>query len=106
MHSRSSNFYPDMAPHPTARDIIQDHRARVALEEDARAERRRRELYEQSSSSSPAATRIRAWEKVHGLRLPLNGMHAVLEVVASGTGLTLAEVRQEQRARLAARSRS
>ena len=104
MHSTSSHFEPDTTPHPTARDIIQDHRARLAIEADARAERRRLERAEQSSSSSPAATRIRAWEKVHGLRLPLNGMHPVLEVIAIGTELTLSEVRQEQRARLAART--
>jgi hypothetical protein len=66
------NVFPhDYAPREAAADIIRDHRARVAIEAEARMEKRRVEQAEQCASSSAPKTRIRAWEKVHGLRLPL-----------------------------------
>ncbi|HKT73645.1 MAG TPA: hypothetical protein VJQ47_12190 [Steroidobacteraceae bacterium] len=92
-------------PHTRAGDIMRDHRARVALEEEARAQKRRLDAAEQCSSANPPAARIRAWEQVHGLRLPSSEAHPILEVIAVGTCLTLAEVRQEQRARVGARAR-
>jgi len=44
------------------------------------------------------------WEKVHQLRLPSNPTHPILDVIAVSTRLTLAEVREEQRARAANRA--
>jgi len=38
---------------------------------------------------------------VHGLRLPADSTHPILEVIATDTRLTLAEVREEQQARAA-----
>ena len=43
------------------------------------------------------------WEKLHGLRLPSDTSHPILDVIAVGTRLSLDEVRDEQRARLARR---
>jgi hypothetical protein len=43
--------------------------------------------------------RIRAWEKMHGLRLPSDPAHPILRVIASNTGISLACLREEQRAR-------
>jgi hypothetical protein len=91
------------APRQTAVDFIRDYRARLAVEEEVRAQRRRLEQAEQCLSSNPPATRIRAWEKVHGLRLPLNATHPILQTIAIATHLTLAEVRHEQLTRMAAR---
>lgn len=101
MLSTSNVFARPYPPSGTAADIIRDHRARVAIEADARMEKRRAEQAEQRASSSTPETRIRAWEKVHGLRLPLNAAHPIVEVVAAETHLTVAEVQQEQRARRA-----
>lgn len=89
----------------TASDIIRDHRARMAIEADARMEKRRAEQAEQCASSNTPETRIRAWEKVHGLRLPSNAAHPIVAVIATETHLTVAEVQQEQHARQAARHR-
>jgi hypothetical protein len=85
---------------PTASELTQTHRARVALEQDERAQQRRLELAEQRSDHNPPDVRIRIWEKLHGLRLPTDAAHPILEVIASSTRLTVAEVREEQRARL------
>ena len=102
MFSPSRLFTRDYPPSGAAADIIRDHRARVAFEADARVEKRRAEQAEQRASSSAPETRIRTWEKVHGLRLPLDPAHPIIEVVAAETHLTVDEVRQEQLARGAA----
>jgi hypothetical protein len=91
-------------PRPAATELIQTHRARLALEEDERAQQRRVELAEQRSDRNSAEVRIRIWEKLHGLRLPKDASHPILDVIAISTRLTLEEVREEQRARLAPRT--
>jgi len=87
-----------------ATELIRTHAERLALEEHERAQQRRLELAEQRSDLNPPEVRIRAWEKVHALRLPGDPRHPVLGVIAMGTGLTLAQVREEQRARAAQRA--
>ena len=75
------------------------YRARSELEEEQRAQLRRSRLAVQRSELNPPNVRIRAWEDVHGLRLPADAEHPILDVIAVGTRLTLAEVQAEQRAR-------
>jgi len=75
------------------------YRARAELEEEERALQRRSQLAVQRSELNPPDVRIRAWEDVHGLRLPADSEHPILDVIAVGTRLTLAEVQAEQRAR-------
>lgn len=105
MLSTSRLFARDYPSSSTAADIIREHRARMAIEADARTEKRRAEQAEQCASSSTPETRIRAWEKLHGLRLPSDAAHPIVAVVATETHLTVAEVWQEQHARKAARHR-
>jgi hypothetical protein len=94
----------ETAPRPSATELIQTHRARIALEEAERAQLRREELAAQCSDRNPPGVRIRIWEKLHGLRLPSDATHPILDVIAVGTRLTLVEVREEQRARQAQRA--
>lgn len=89
---------------PSATELIQTHRARIALEEAERAQRRRAELEAQRSDRNPPDVRIRIWERLHGLRLPSDAAHPILDVIAVGTRLTLVDVREEQRARQARRA--
>jgi len=98
-------FANDSAPHRSAGDLINDYRARRALEEEERAQRRRIDLEEQRSDLNPPNVRIRAWEKVHGLRMPADSSHPILEIIAGDTRLTLVEVREEQQARVAEATR-
>jgi hypothetical protein len=90
----------ETAPRPSATELIQSHRARIALQEAERAQQRQDELAAQRSDRNPPDVRIRIWEKLHGLRLPSDAAHPILDVIAIGTRLTLVEVREEQRARL------
>jgi hypothetical protein len=84
---------------PRIGDLVKTSAEILAHEESERAERRRQELAEQRSQFNPPNVRIRAWEKIHQLRLPSDPAHPVLSVIAVSTGLTLAEVREEQRTR-------
>jgi hypothetical protein len=79
--------------------IISDHRARIAHEDTVKAEKRRLLLADQTSSEHSPDQRIRLWEKIHGLRLPVEPDHPILDVIAVATRLTLTEVQQEQRDR-------
>jgi len=78
-----------------------DHRARIALEESERLERKQQELLEQTSERNTPAERIRIWERRHALTLPRGSNHCLLAVIAHQTDLTLEQVQEEQRRRLA-----
>jgi hypothetical protein len=80
-------------------EVLSDYRQRRALEEQERAELKRAELAEQRSALNCAELRIRAWERVHGLRMPSDSKHPILEAIAAATQLTLADVHTEQRLR-------
>lgn len=86
---------------PPAHHVIQTPAERAAQEDYERAERKRRQLAEQRSEANPPDARIRTWEKLHGLRLPSDPTHPILDVIAVSTRLTLAQVRDEQSARAA-----
>lgn len=88
-----------ISPAPTANDLMTPYAERAAREAVERAETRRLELAEQRSPDNPPSVRIRIWEKVHALRLPRNPEHPILDVIATDTGLTLAQVQDEQRTR-------
>lgn len=99
MPSGSWMFGTMETPRPSYPDVMKDHRERVALEAAEAAERHRQEIAEQSSALNSAEMRIRAWERVHGVRLPESATHPVLAVAAADTHLTLEEIREEQRRR-------
>jgi hypothetical protein len=88
---------------PRTGDLIKTPAERLAHEEYERAEKRRLDLAEQRSDLNPPDVRIRTWERIHALRLPLDPAHPILDVIAVSTRLTLEEVREEQRRRAAAR---
>ena len=83
-------------------DLMTDHRARIALAESERHERKQHELRELVSERNTPAERIRIWERRHGLTLPRDSSHRVLCIVAAATDLPLDRVREEQQRRSAA----
>lgn len=80
-------------------ELTSDYRARLAIEQAHADERRRIELLELSATANAPDARIRAWERTHGLTLPRESAHPVLNSVAAATRLTLEQVRDEQRRR-------
>jgi hypothetical protein len=89
----------------TVTELLTDHRERLAIEEEERVTKRTRQFEELRSEFNSASVRIRAWEKMHGLRLPTNPDHPVLDVISYATGIPLAALREEQEARRANRVR-
>ena len=78
----------------------------MALEAEERLQKRQLMLAEQCSSENTPDVRIRAWEKAHVLSLPSDPAHPVLRSIAICTGLTIAQVQEEQRVRRARRTAS
>ena len=89
-----------MTPPALPRDF-KSHTEQLAEEEWEREQKRSQQLAEQRSDLNPPEYRIRAWEQAHGLRMPLDPEHPVLDVIAVSTRLTLAQVQEEQRLRAA-----
>jgi len=85
-------------------EILADYRQRRALEEFERAQLKRADLAEQHSAVNSVDVRIRAWEKVHGLRMPSDPKHPALRAIAAATQLALADVLNEQGLRSARRA--
>jgi hypothetical protein len=88
------------ATSPAAGDADVDYRTRMAAYQAELLERRQQELIEQASASNAPAMRIRIWERLHQVALPLAPTHKVLDVIAAHTGLSIEEVRDEQRQRV------
>jgi hypothetical protein len=89
--------------HPAAPvdDLTTDFRARLVQHQAETAERRRFDLAEQSSKLKTAEERIRIWERLHEVTLPRDPAHRLVDIIAANTGLTAADVREEQRRRVA-----
>ena len=95
--SSAASTYVDR--HFTALEVLAEHRERLAFEEEERARKRTNQLEVLRSEVNAVPVRIRAWEKMHGLRLPSDPAHPILSVIASNTGISLACLQQEQQAR-------
>jgi hypothetical protein len=78
---------------------MMDFRARLVHQQAEAAERRRVDLAEQSSRLKTAEERIRIWERIHEVTLPKDPAHRLVEIIATNTGLTDSDVRDEQQRR-------
>lgn len=90
---------PNRPPTQFAGELVADYRERLARQQAEASEQRARDLAEQTSTLNTPSDRIRIWERRHGLPLPTNPNHRLLQVVAKGTGLPLEVIRAEQRLR-------
>lgn len=80
-------------------ELNADYRVRIAREQAEAVEKRQAELLEQTSDRNSPEMRVRIWERVHAVPLPSLSTHRLLQVVATQTGLTLDQVRDEQQRR-------
>jgi len=99
MSSAGDPTYVDR--HFTALELLADHRERLALEDEERERKRASQFEELRSEVNSVPARIRAWEKMHGLRLPSDPAHPILRIIMTTTGISLASLREEQQARRA-----
>ena len=103
----SGNFLrlPGTAPSPSRRsEANRTHTETLTADSDARAAKRREDLEELRSDLKSPEQRIRAWERVHELTLPLSPNHPILDVIAVKTRLTIEQVQDVQRAEAARRA--
>jgi len=91
-------------PSQSNEDPMMDFRARLEHQQAEAAERRRVDLAEQSSRLKTAEERIRIWERIHEVTLPRNPEHRLVDIIAANTGLTDADVRDEQQRRATLRA--
>jgi hypothetical protein len=89
---------------PSGDDPMMDFRARLQHSQAEAAERRRFDLAEQSSRLKTPEERIRIWERIHEVTLPRDPAHRLVEIIATNTGLTDADVRDEQQRRATLRA--
>jgi uncharacterized caspase-like protein len=73
-----------------------ERRAAALRAEQERAELRSSKIEAQASPFTTPQERIRLWEDLHGLRLPVNADHRLVRVIATSTALTVREVQDEQ----------
>jgi hypothetical protein len=86
-------------------DFAKEHRARVALASEELQRKRTREAAVQTDESLTPQERIRAWERIHELRLPTDPTHPLVRFIARVTGLGVPEVHEEQRRRISSGER-
>lgn len=79
-----------------------DYRERLERDRRDAEERRERQRSDQRSTERSPEQRVASWERLHGLRLPNDSAHPILQVVARQTGLTLDSIRAVQSERAAA----
>jgi hypothetical protein len=87
---------------PFAGEPSSEFRERMARQQAATLERRQQALIEQSSTLNTPQERIRIWEQLHAITLPRDAAHRLIGVIAAQTGLTTAQIREEQQQRAAA----
>jgi hypothetical protein len=86
---------------PFAGEPSSEFRERLARQQAAASERRQQALTEQASTLNTPQARIRIWEQLHAISLPRDSAHRLISVIAAHTGLTVAQVREEQQQRAA-----
>jgi hypothetical protein len=82
-----------------AADVAAERKAQIALEQAARQADKERNLARQRSIDTAPEDRIALWEARHGLPLPRDPKHPLMQVIADSTELDVVQVRGECRRR-------
>jgi len=103
MHDKYPIYASDPLPRPAA-ELAAERRAQIALEQAARDADKDRSLARQRSMDTAPGDRIALWEARHGLALPRDPKHPLMQVIADGTELDVGQVQDERRRRALLRS--
>ena len=88
---------PESSNHSTY--AATDFRTAAQRAEQDKAHSRQQQLASQASANNAPDVRIRIWEQLHALRLPLSADHPLILVIAAQTQLTVRAVKDEQQRR-------
>jgi len=84
----------------TTAESAVENRARLAQEQELAQQRRSEALAAQTSIANTPAERILIWEQLHGLPLPSNPDHKLLNVIAISTDLQIEQIHEVQKLRI------
>lgn len=105
MYDKYRTFSGESSPRP-ASEIAAERREQIAAEQAALQARKDRNLLKQTAMETTPETRIALWEERHGLGLPRDPKHPLMQFVAESTGLQLEQVLEEQQRRALRRAAS
>lgn len=94
MEDKYRVYANDPPPRPAA-ELAAERREQFTLEQAARKADKDRNLARQRSMDTPPATRIALWESRHGLALPRDPNHRLMQIIADNTDLDVAQVQAE-----------
>jgi DNA-binding transcriptional regulator YiaG len=80
-------------------ETVAERKATAQRRHDEYEAERQKQLAAQASPFNTPEERIRIWEQLHGLKLPLQPEHRLMRVIATQTDLTLTDVLAEQQRR-------
>ena len=98
MQDKYQTYSNDPQPRPAA-ELAAERRAQIELEQAERQAEKDRSLARQRSMETAPGVRIALWEARHGLALPRDPEHPLVQVIADGTELDVAQVKEELRRR-------
>jgi hypothetical protein len=82
-----------------ASELAAERKAQIELEQAERQAEKDRALARQRSMETTPGVRIALWEARHGLALPRDPEHPLVQVIADGTELDVVQVQDELRRR-------
>jgi hypothetical protein len=75
---------------------VSDRRAQAKREQELLLAERQQRLGELVSADKSPEDRIKLWERLHALALPRNRGHTLVRIIARQTGLSVAQIHDEQ----------
>jgi hypothetical protein len=75
---------------------VHERRAQAKREQELLLAERQQRLGEITSADKTPEDRIKLWEQAYALRLPRDRSHKLIRVIARQTGLSVAQVHEEQ----------
>ena len=98
MHDKYQTYDNGSHSRP-AGEVAAERREQIASQQAEMQAFKDRDLARQTAVDSTPEMRIALWERRHGLALPRDPRHPLVQFVATSTELGLEQVRQEQKSR-------
>ena len=95
MHDKYPIYGREPQPRP-ASELAAERREQIAFEQAAVQAGKERNFARQRAVDTTPETRIALWETRHGLALPRDPKHPLVQYIADNTDLDVAQVQTEQ----------